>query len=99
MPLPSSSARALKTPRLADAAAAHPRCLHGARAWRALRAVHLCGGAADPEIAARRVHRGFGTDLDEPSAGPRLGVSQGLIPPASFFARRARFAERIGLDV
>ncbi|MET3274816.1 phospholipid N-methyltransferase [Bradyrhizobium japonicum] len=68
-------------------------------ARRALRPVHLCGGAADPEIAARRVHRGFGTDLDEPSAGPRLGVSQGLIPPAFLFARRARFAERMEADV
>ena len=83
----------------ADAAAAHPRSLHGAGARCALRPVHLCGGAADPEIAARRVHRGFGTDLDEPSAGPRLGVSQGLIPPAFLFAWRARFAERMEADV
>ncbi|MGY3454728.1 phospholipid N-methyltransferase [Bradyrhizobium sp. LM3.4] len=57
------------------------------------------GGAADSEIAARRVHRGLGADLDEPSAGPRLGVSQGLIPPAFLFARRARFAERMEADV
>src|SRR6266702_4489919 len=32
-------------------------------------------------------------------SGPPLGVSQGLIPPASLSARRARFAERIGSDV
>ncbi|MEY9125561.1 phospholipid N-methyltransferase [Bradyrhizobium yuanmingense] len=55
-----------------------PRC--------ALHPVHLCGGAADPEIAIRRVHRGLGTDLDEPSAGPRLGVSQALNPPAPLCA-------------
>ena len=35
-----------------------------------------------PEIAARRVHRSFRADLDEPSARPGLGVSQGLIRPA-----------------
>ena len=51
-----------------------------AGAGRPLRAVHLFGRAADPEIAARRVHRSFRADLDEPSARPGLGVSQGLIP-------------------
>ena len=50
---------------------------------RALHPVHLCGGAADPEIAARRVHRSLRADLDEPSAGPRLGVSQVLMPPGA----------------
>ena len=45
-----------------------------------VRAVHLFGGAADPEIAARRVHGSFRADLDEPSAGARLGVSQALSP-------------------
>ncbi len=43
-----------------------------------LRAVHLFGGAPDPEVAAGRVHRGLGADLDEPSARAGLGVSQGL---------------------
>ena len=51
----------------------------GAGAGRALRAVHLFGRAADPEIAAGRVHRSLRADLDEPSARPGLGVSQGLI--------------------
>ena len=63
----------------ADAPETDPRRLCGAGAGRALRAVHLFGGAADPEIAARRVHRSFRADLDEPSARPGLGVSQGLI--------------------
>ena len=63
----------------------------GAGARRALRAVHLFGGAADSEIAARRVHRSFRADLDEPSAGARLGVSQGLMPPC---ARRAAGSSR-----
>ena len=52
----------------------------GARARRALRAVHLFGRAADPEIAAGRVHRSLRADLDEPSARAGLGVSQGLMP-------------------
>src|ERR1700709_2570896 len=39
-------------------------------------AVPLFGRAADSEIAAGRVHRGLRADMDEPSAGPRLGVSQ-----------------------
>ena len=64
----------------ADAPEADPRCLRGAGAGRAVRAVHLFGGAADSEIAAGRVHRSLRADLDEPSAGPCLGVSQGLIP-------------------
>ncbi len=63
----------------ADAPETDPRCLPRAGAGCAVRAVHLFGGAADPEIAARRVHRSLRAHLDEPSAGPRLGVSQGLI--------------------
>ncbi len=47
-------------------------------AGRALRAVHLFGGAADPEIAAGRATRGLRADLDEPAAGAGLGLSQGL---------------------
>ena len=58
----------------------------GARARRPLRAVHLFGRAADPEIAAGRVHRSLRADLDEPSARAGLGVSQGLI--RRVFARR-----------
>ena len=52
-------------------------------ARRALCPVHLFGRAADSEIAARRVHRSLRADLDEPSARPRLGVSQGLIRAAA----------------
>jgi hypothetical protein len=52
----------------------------GARARAPLRAVHLFGRAADPEIAAGRVHRSLRADLDEPSARAGLGVSQGLMP-------------------
>jgi len=48
---------------------------------RALRAVHLFGDAADPEIVAGRFDRSLGTHLDEPSAGAGLGVSQGLTLP------------------
>src|ERR1700726_2811776 len=66
----------------ADAAETHSRCLRGAGAPRALRSIHLFGGAADSEIAARRVHRSFRADLDESSARPCLGVSQGLTRPA-----------------
>ena len=58
----------------------------GAGAGRALRAVHLFGGAANSEIAAGRFHRSLRAHLDESSAGPRLGVSQGLI----LFRRLAR---------
>ena len=64
----------------ADAPETDPRRLHGARAGRALRAIHLFGRAADPEIVAGRVHRSLRADLDEPSARAGLGVSQGLIP-------------------
>ena len=48
-----------------------------------VRAVHLFGRAADPEIAAGRVHRSLRADLDEPSARPGLGVSQGLSLPGA----------------
>ena len=58
----------------------------GAGAGRAVRAVHLFGGAADSEIAAGRVHRGLRAHLDEPSAGPCLGVSQGLMTGAALRA-------------
>ena len=70
-----------------DTPEADPRCLRRTRARRALRAVHLFGRAADSEIAARRVHRGLRADLDEPSARPRLGVSQRLKLPAAVLAR------------
>ena len=63
----------------ADAPETDPRCLRGAGAGRALCAVHLFGGAADSEIAAGRFHRSLRAHLDESSASPRLGVSQGLI--------------------
>src|SRR5262249_22268065 len=66
----------------ADPAETDPRRLRGFVAGRALRAVHLLRGSADPEIAAWRVHRGLRADLDEPSARPGLGVSQALIRPA-----------------
>src|SRR5258708_4153892 len=62
----------------ADTAKVDPRCLPRAGAGCAVRAVHLFGGAADPEIAARGFHRSLRADLDEPSASPCLGVSQGL---------------------
>src|SRR5258708_15782117 len=62
----------------ADAAKVDPRCLPRAGAGCAVRAVHLFGGAADPEIAAGGFHSSLRADLDEPSAGTCLGVSQGL---------------------
>src|SRR5205814_9770250 len=65
-----------------DPAEPDPRRLRGPVAGRPLRAVHLLRGPADPEIAARRVHRSLPADLDEPSARPGLGVSQALIRPA-----------------
>src|SRR5262249_39599543 len=66
----------------ADAAPAHSRCLRDAGPGCTVRAVHLFGGAADPEIAARRFHRSVRADLDESSARARLGVSQALDRPA-----------------
>src|SRR5258707_1974526 len=66
----------------ADAAETDPRCLRRAGAGCAIRAVHLFGGAANSEIAAGRVHGSLRAHLDEPSAGPRLGVSQALNRPA-----------------
>ncbi len=64
----------------ADAPETDPRCLCCAFTGRAVRTVHLFGGAADSEIAAGRIHPSFRAHLDESSAGPRLGVSQRLIP-------------------
>ena len=64
----------------------------GAGAGGAVRAVHLFGGAADSEVAAGRIHRGFRADLDEFSAGPCLGVSQGLRPRSA--PRRGSCPER-----
>src|SRR4051812_18956527 len=62
---------------------ADPRRFRGDGARRAVRAVHLFGGAADPEVVARRFDRSFRAHLDEPSARPRLGVSQGLTAGAA----------------
>ena len=68
----------LVTKPLRDPAA--PDCARLSRfdAGRAIRPVHLFGGAADPEIAAGRLHRSLRADLDEPAAGAGLGLSQGL---------------------
>src|SRR6202049_1060714 len=63
---------------VADAAESDPRRLCPPLPRRAVRAISLFGGAADPEIAAGRIHRSLRADLDEPSAGAGLGVSQGL---------------------
>jgi Ribosomal RNA adenine dimethylase len=49
-----------------------------ARPWGAVRAVHLFGRAANPEIAARSLHGSFRAHLDEYSAGPGLGVPETL---------------------
>src|SRR6516165_6534716 len=55
---------------------AHSGRLRSACERWAIHPVHLFRGAADPEIVARGLHGGLRADLDEPSTGPRLGVSQ-----------------------
>ena len=64
------------------AEAAHAADARGVRAdgaGRAVRAVHLCDGAADPEGAQWRECRGLRAHLDEPAAGAGLGLPQELI--------------------
>ena len=46
---------------------------------RAVRAIHLRDAAADPERAIRHHGRSIGTDLDEPAAGARVGLSRPLM--------------------
>ena len=60
----------------AHAAAADRRRDGAVGARRALRAVHLRHGAADPEGAGRHQGRSLRADLDEPAAGARLGLSR-----------------------
>ena len=62
----------------APAAAAHPRGVRPDAAGRALRAVHLCGGLADPAPAAAAQGGGVRAHLDEHPAGARLGLSEEL---------------------
>ena len=45
---------------------------------RAVRAVHLCDGAADPEGAQRHPRRGLAADLAEPAAGAGVDLSRPL---------------------
>ena len=58
-------------------------------AGRALRAVHLCDGAADPESIVRHQGRGFRADLAEPAAGARVGLSRAVKPSVSLPANAA----------
>src|SRR6516162_931798 len=76
----------------ADPVAPDPRRFHDAGSWCAVRAVHLFGGAADPEIAARGVDRSLRADMDEPSTRPCVGVSQTLTR-----ARRIRRVHQPGM--
>ena len=77
----------LVTKPMLDPPEADPRRLRRDVSRIAVRAVHLFRCAADSAVAAGRFHRSLRADLDESSAGPRLGVSQGLIVRRS--SRRA----------
>ena len=77
----------LVTKPMTDAPETDPRCFPSAGAGGAVRAVHLFGGAANSEVAARRIHRGLGADLDEIFRRPVSGCIAQEVPTAA--ARRA----------
>ena len=67
-----------------------------AGAGRALHPVHLCHAAADPEGARRHHRRSLRTDLAEPAAGARVGLSRPLT--IFFVIPGRRISARPGID-
>src|ERR1035437_7972297 len=72
--MPSSKALARTMARYVDPKASGPVIELGP----AIRPVHLCHGAADPEDAVRDQGRGLRADLAQPAARARVGLSRAL---------------------